>query len=64
MTAKRVPTRSEVAAEDTWDLSRLFPKNAAWEVAFAEWSALIPDYAKYRGKLGESAERLAEFLAA
>ena len=62
MTAKRVPLRSEIPAGDTWDLTRLFENDAAWETAFAEWSAMIGGYAQFRGTLGQSAERLAEAL--
>lgn len=58
----KLPLRSEVAVEDTWDLSRLFADDAAWEAAFAEWNAMIPGYARFRGRLGESAEILAECL--
>lgn len=62
MTAKRVPARSEVAIDDTWDLSKLFSADADWEAAFAEWSAMIPGYAKFRGTLGQGASQLAEAL--
>lgn len=62
MTAERVPTRAEVAAENTWDLTSLFPSDAAWESAFAEWERMIDGYTRFRGRLGESAETLAECL--
>src|SRR3954466_10206246 len=57
-----LPTRAEVPAADTWDLSRLFPSDAGWEAAFAEWEAMIPGYERFRGTLGESAESLAACL--
>jgi oligoendopeptidase F len=60
--AVRVPSRAEVAVGDTWDLSKLFPSDAAWEVAFAEWESKIEGYAAYRGTLGTSAETLADCL--
>ncbi|MFO0848399.1 MAG: oligoendopeptidase F [Gemmataceae bacterium] len=50
----RLPTRSEVPAADTWDLSALFPDDAGWEQAFAEWEAMVPGYSAYRGTLGDS----------
>ena len=62
MSATRVPPRSEVPAADTWDLSSLFPNDAAWEAAFADWAAQADGYAKFRGKLGESADTLAACL--
>src|SRR5947208_8042425 len=49
---ERLPTRSQVPAADTWDLTSLFPSDAAWEQEFAAWEAVIPGYAKFRGTLG------------
>jgi oligoendopeptidase F len=60
--AERVPPRAEVPPEYTWDLASLFPSDAAWESAFAEWERMIDGYAKFRGRLGESAAVLAECL--
>jgi oligoendopeptidase F len=60
--AKRLPTRAEGPAGDTWDLSSLFPSDAAWEAAFAAWEKQAAGYAAFRGKLGESAAALAECL--
>src|SRR5262245_25733332 len=62
MSAVRVPPRSEVRPEDTWDLARLFPSDAAWEAAFADWEGKVGGYAQYRGRLGESAAVLAACL--
>jgi oligoendopeptidase F len=62
VTADRVPTRAEVPAADTWDLASLFPTDAAWEGAFGEWEKMLDGYGKFRGRLGESAEVLAECL--
>jgi oligoendopeptidase F len=62
VTADRLPTRAEVPAADTWDLVSLFPNDAAWEAAFAEWEKMLDGYAQFRGRLGESAEILAECL--
>ena len=58
----RLPTRAEVPAEDTWDLASLFPDDAAWEKAFAQWEGMIPRYAEFRGKLGSGPAALAELL--
>jgi oligoendopeptidase F len=60
--ADRVPTRAEVPAADTWDLASLYPTDAAWEAAFAEWEKMLDGYARFQGRLGESAEALAECL--
>jgi len=59
---KRLPARNEVPPEDTWDLSRLFVDDAAWDKAFDAWQKKFEGYAAFRGKLGERAEKLAECI--
>jgi oligoendopeptidase F len=59
---KKLPTRSEVPASDTWDLSSLFADDKAWEKAFEAWSKQIQGYAQFQGKLAESADTLARAL--
>jgi len=54
--------RNKVKTVDTWDLSSLFVKDEAWEEAFAAWEKQIEGFAQFQGKLGESAETLAECL--
>jgi len=58
----RLPTRAEVAPADTWDLTSLFPDDAAWEKAYLEWEKRVPEYSRFQGKLASSAEVLAECL--
>jgi oligoendopeptidase F len=60
---KRLPLRSEVKESDTWDLSKLFPNDKAWEEAFVQWTKKLDGYAAFRGHLGDSAEKLAECIA-
>jgi len=64
MTAEtvRVPTRAEVPASDTWDLTTLFETDATWEAAFAVWSAQVDKFEAYRGRLGESPAVLLDYL--
>jgi oligoendopeptidase F len=62
VSAERVPARSEVRPEDTWDLRSLFTSDAEWEKAFAEFDRMLDGFAKYRGRLSESAGTLAECL--
>jgi oligoendopeptidase F len=60
--ARKTPLRSEVAVEDTWDLTPLFENDEAWETAF---QALATDYkgiANFRGRVGESATTLRDAL--
>ena len=64
MKNERIPKRSEVAAEDTWDLSVLFESDESWLSAFEEISALGDALAAYRTHLADSAESLLAFLKA
>ncbi|HWO98020.1 MAG TPA: oligoendopeptidase F [Bacillus sp. (in: firmicutes)] len=61
---KKLPARSEIKVEDTWRLEDIFATDDAWEKEFEEVKALIPNMAKYQGKLGESADMLYEALQA
>jgi oligoendopeptidase F len=56
---KKLPTRAQVKAEDTWDLSTLFPDDHAWEQAFVAWEKRIGQYEKFRGKLADAKSLLA-----
>ena len=55
----RLPPRSAVKAADTWDLSSLCTSDADWEQNFQKLEKMVGGYAKYRGKLGDSAKTLA-----
>jgi oligoendopeptidase F len=61
---KKLPARSEINVEDTWRLEDIFATDDDWEKEFEEVKALIPNMAKYQGKLGESADTLYEALQA
>jgi oligoendopeptidase F len=45
-----------------WDLTDIFPDESAWEAARKEALAAIPRIAAFKGRLGESADVLAEAL--
>lgn len=62
MTKADNPKRSDVPLADTWDLTVLFPTDAAWETALGEFDSLIAGFEAFRGKLNESAETLAKCL--
>ncbi len=62
VTAIQLPERSEVNESDTWDLTKLFPDDDAWEQAFKEFEVKISGYARFRGTLGKSAAELAACL--
>ncbi|WP_390621596.1 oligoendopeptidase F [Roseimaritima sediminicola] len=62
MATATLPARHEVPAEHTWDLSSLYTDDDAWEADFQRQDAAIATYETYRGRLGESAQTLAEAL--
>ncbi|HET9110749.1 MAG TPA: oligoendopeptidase F [Ktedonobacterales bacterium] len=57
-TAQALPKRSEIPTELTWNLSAIYPTDAAWEADFARIAARLPEVAAFQGKLGESAQSL------
>jgi len=59
---KKLPSRSEIAVEDTWRLEDIFPSDDVWDQELKEVAALIPDASKFKGKLSESADQLYEAL--
>lgn len=59
---KQLPKRSEVKPDDTWDLTKLFPDDQAWEKAFQSAERKIAGFDKFRGTLGGSAKALAACL--
>lgn len=62
--AKKIPQRSEIPVEYTWNTADIFPSDQAWEEEFAQVQALIRTLPGYQGRLGESADTLYEYLTA
>lgn len=60
--AKRLPKRSDVPEDVTWNLHSVFPSDEAWEAARAEAEAALPRLAELRGRLGESGATLLRAL--
>ncbi|EOT29854.1 oligoendopeptidase F [Enterococcus saccharolyticus] len=58
---KQLPTREEVAEASTWDLTKIFVDDAAFEVAFKELQAELKQASSYKGTLNKGG---AAFLAA
>ncbi len=56
------PTRDQVPAHDTWDLSPLYTETDAWQRDFEALQAAYPTLATFAGTLGQSPERLKEAL--
>jgi oligoendopeptidase F len=59
---KTLPKRSAVPIADQWDLTQLYPNDAAWEKDFEGWQKQIEQYGSLKGKLGESPAALASLL--
>jgi oligoendopeptidase F len=59
-----VPTREQIAVEDTWDLTTMYESDEAWTRAAAEIPALISTAASYDGRLAEGPGVVAQALQA
>ena len=59
---KKIPERSEVPVEETWDLTDLYPNDQAWQKDLDETRALAARIPGYAGRLAESAKTLLEFM--
>ncbi|MCL2440748.1 MAG: oligoendopeptidase F [Treponema sp.] len=59
---QNIPSRNEIAAGDTWDLSSLFLNDEMWNTALAEYENNIEKISAFKGTLGKSAEYLADYL--
>ena len=60
--AQTLLPRGKVKLQDQWDLGTLFKSDQEWEKAFTKWEKQIRGYARFNGKLGNSAKTLAECL--
>ena len=60
--ARKIPERSEIPVQYTWNTDDLFVSDEAWQAAFEAVQAKIPQLAAYAGRLSESAATLYEFL--
>lgn len=59
-----IPTRDQIAVEDTWDLTTIFPTGDAWEAEAAQVPGLIERAVATRGTLTQSPESLAAAIKA
>lgn len=58
------PLAAQTNAQDvTWDLTELFPDQAAWDAARLQQLEAVKGLAAYKGRLGESADVLAAALS-
>jgi len=58
-TTQRNPKRNEIPVDDTWDLSSLYPDDAAWLAALSGLEQCIDGFAPFAGTLADSPEQLA-----
>ncbi|NLA92394.1 MAG: oligoendopeptidase F family protein, partial [Spirochaetales bacterium] len=58
----RIPTRDEVALNDTWDLTRLYKSDTEWEGDLKRVEELIGEIVKFRGTLKESPDNFLNLL--
>jgi len=59
---KRLPPRSQIKTDDTWDLTRMYRDDASWDRALKKLDGQISGFEAYEGKLGSSAASLAACL--
>lgn len=62
MTQTTVPPRSQIAHEHTWNAESVFATPDAWSAELKAVSESLPELEPFRGKLGESAAKLADWL--
>jgi oligoendopeptidase F len=58
----QIPGRQDIAQADTWDLSKLFANDAAWNEGLAAYETMAEKILSFKGTLAESAESLAAYL--
>lgn len=59
---KRIPVRSEADPKYTWALEDVYANNDVWKADLEKARALPAQLAAYKGHLGDSAQKLLEFL--
>src|SRR6266508_4165696 len=57
-----IPTRSDIFEFDKWDLTQLFTDVSKWQEHFAWLQRTYPNLEQWKGRVGESAQTLAEVL--
>ncbi len=62
MPSTQIPTRPEIPESDKWDLTQLFANVSKWQEDFAWLQRTYQRLQNWKGRVGESAQRLAEVL--
>jgi oligoendopeptidase F len=58
----RIPLRSELDRQNTWDLSKLYADDGAWKADLERYEKMAGGIPPFQGTLGKSAETLADYL--
>jgi oligoendopeptidase F len=58
----KTPIRDEIPEQDRWDLTHLFPNVEKWNEDLVWLERSYPGIARWKGRVGESANNLAEVL--
>ena len=62
MDETKIPTRADISDSDKWDLAHLFADVGKWQEDFAWLQLTYPKLQDWKGRVGESAQTLAEVL--
>jgi oligoendopeptidase F len=57
-----IPTRSEIAESDTWDLTKLYQSEEDYQRDLEKLKQEYPRYASFKGRVGRSVQNLLEVL--
>lgn len=62
MAANKIPSRSEVPQEFTWNLADMFESDEKWLAEYEALAAVPAEIEKYKGRIGSSADVLLAYL--
>src|SRR2546422_9450946 len=62
MSSEHVPMRPEIPESEKWDLTQLFADVSKWQEDFAWLQRTYPNLEQWKGRVGDSAQTLAEIL--
>lgn len=62
MTTATLLARKDVDPANTWDLATLYCDDASWKADFDRLESLLPTYATFQNRLGESSATLSEAM--
>ncbi len=62
--SQKIPLRSEIPTQYTWDAQSIFSSDDLWEAEIKKISEQLPSLEKFKGRLGESPQTLLQWFAA